>query len=154
MKLFTPLFRNTQALEAKINSKEIERLRELLSASEGEVTENQEEIQRLQSDLDGMQGKIGEKEQQLSALLVQLSEAKQRLKTAEVEEKRVNDQISKILWEIDDKTQTAIGNVHLGMTVTEVRKVAGAPRSTNHCFISFPIATGSVVPNLSCTSIP
>ncbi|MDP6173798.1 MAG: hypothetical protein QGF09_06500, partial [Rhodospirillales bacterium] len=82
MKLFTPLFRNTQALEAKINSKEIERLRELLSASEGEVTENQEEIQRLQSDLDGMQGKIGEKEQQLSALLVQLSEAKQRLKTA------------------------------------------------------------------------
>jgi len=122
-----------QAIEARINSKEIERLRELLTVSESEVAENQEEIANLTISLNEQQKQIRRKEQELSILKTQLEEAKRELRKIEVEKKNVKSEIDRIRMVIESKTKLAIENVELGMTEEEVIRVAGRYRAIKTC---------------------
>ena len=121
--------RINQALEAKINSKEIIRLRELLFASEAEVSEKRQEVLDLQQTLEAKRSLVEERETLLASLLTELEEMQRRLGKIEAEEKRATSEVAQILKIITKKTVVAVENTHLGMTQKEVRKVTGAPRS-------------------------
>jgi hypothetical protein len=124
------LRRINEALEARASSEEVERLRQLLSASETATGAQQEKIEELRE-------QIAQKEQGLASLQQQLSDAKVRLRTLDVEQEATNKQVQRILTEIVNKTESARENIHLGMKRQEVERVAGSPRAEHRRYLNY-----------------
>ena len=127
------LRRINEALEARASNEEVERLRQLLTASEAETSASLEAVADLQAQLTNMASSKEDAERELARLQQQLADAKGRLKEIQTEEKQIRSDYERITAAIGSATSAALDKIRLGMTKEEVVRVAGPHRLYDEC---------------------
>lgn len=127
------LKRINQAIEAKINHEEIERLRSLISEQKAETSQLHNQLVDLQGQLRRERESKEKTEEELQKLQRELQSLQAERERLTAEQRRAQSEVEKIRKEIQSATQRARSNIIMGMTTQEVRRVAGSPRSSvNH----------------------
>lgn len=125
--------RINQTLSARRSSAVIDSLKLLLSSSNQEIQVRNQELEKIKAQLNSQNKEIQTKQTTLNSLNQQLSNAKQQLSIYQAQEKQILTEIETIENRIKSATRTALNNVRIGMTPTEVKQVSGNPRSTENC---------------------
>jgi len=118
-----------QAIEARVSNEEIERLKALLTKSEGLILQNQAEIEALQKAFQEKQMGIEEKEKRLVEWKKELAEADRKLQQMTLEERRLSAQADEMVALINSQSEKAVKIFRPMLKVSEVWKLLGEDRA-------------------------
>jgi len=122
-----------QSLINRKNSKELEKLKELLTNTSEELALKSEEIQTLNAKLVARKEDLNSKSKQIESLERKLQEYRNSLQKLNAKKRKLESEVERIRRRINNATIKAKNNIILGMTPEEVVKVAGPPRSRADC---------------------
>ena len=119
----------SEILKIKANKSEISKLQKLLHSKEKEIDMRSSETIALQKKITKQELINRAKEQELKTIQLKLHKAQQLLSKYQSEELKIRTRLDEIRNIIRTKTNKAIQNVERGMTISEVREVAGYERT-------------------------
>ncbi len=122
----------SEILKIKANKSEINKLTKLLKTKEQEIDMRSSETIALQKKITKQELINGAKEQELQKIQLKLQNAQQLLSKYQSEELKIRTRLDAIKNTIKQKTNKAYSNVIRGMTLSEVREVAGYERSSSY----------------------
>ncbi|HBQ61694.1 MAG TPA: hypothetical protein DD671_19310 [Balneolaceae bacterium] len=105
----------------------------LLNNSAEEIELRSEELEKIRNQLSERKKQVEEKESEINSLEQELVRAKRNLDRFRAEEKRIETELESIRRSIESSTNKAVNNILIGMTPSEVIKVAGRPRVIDDC---------------------
>ncbi len=129
--------RINQTLSVRKSSEAIDSLKILLNSTDKELKLKNNELDLLKVQLATQQKEINATQVTLASLNKQLAESKLQLSTYQAEEASILSEIEQIEQTIKSKTNSAVSNVRIGMTPSEVVRVCGKPRAVDACTDNF-----------------
>jgi hypothetical protein len=119
----------SEILKIKANKSEINKLTKLLKSKEKEIDMRSSETIRLQKKVTNQSLLNQAKAEELKIIQLKLEKAQHLLSKYKSEELRIRTRLDEIKNIIKTKTNKAMSNVERGMTISEVREVAGYERT-------------------------
>ena len=134
----------SEILKIKANKSEINKLTKLLKTKEQEIDMRSSETIALQKKVTKQELINRAKEEELKAIQLKLQRAQQLLSKYQSEELKIRTRLDAIKNTIKQKTNKAYSNVIRGMTLSEVREVAGYERSSSYGYDGMDYNYGNV----------
>jgi hypothetical protein len=125
--------RINQTLSIREKNLSIDSLKTLLNSSNSQMQLKDAELAELQKKVTQQNQLVISKESEVKNLQKQLADAKSNLSVYETQKQQVLTEIQKIEQKINSATRTALDNVRIGMTLSEVSQVCGIPRTKEDC---------------------
>lgn len=129
--------RINQTLSIRKSSEAIDSLKILLQHSNQELELKTDELSQLKAQLVAQQKDIDSSQATLNFLNQQLIASRRQLAAYQAEEEHILSEIEEIEQKIKTAANTAVTNIRIGMTPTEVKRVCGNPRAEDNCSDSF-----------------
>jgi len=117
-----------ELLKIKANKGEIKKLNKLLLTKDKEIDMRSNKTVRLQKEIAVQTLLSKAKESELKETKIELGRAQKLLKSHQREQLKINTRLDEIKNIINTKTKNALQNIERGMTLAEVKQVAGNPR--------------------------
>lgn len=133
----------SEVLKIKANQGEIKKLSVLLSSKEKEIDMRSNEMIELQKKIASSTFLNNAKEGELQQIRAELDRANGLLSKYQAEENRIRTRLDEIKNTIQESTNRAY-NVVRGMTLSEIREVAGYERSDSYGYIGRDYNYGNV----------
>ena len=119
----------TEILKIKANKAEVHKLSSLLKSKEKDIDMRSKEVITLQRKISSQTLLNQAKENDLKQIKNELEIANRKLSKYQAEERHIRSRLDEIKNIIQTKTNKALQNVVRGMTLNEVREVAGKERN-------------------------